>query len=229
MVPTGTFRLSGLVRDTSGGVPGVTVEVVSGTGAGQSARTLFNGAYTLFGVAGNVELRVSAPGYVTQDLPMTVNSHSSRDVNLVTTGTTADMSGQWTLTVSTSGSCSETWSPESRRRVVGAGITQQGTRLTIRFQDVASLVFETAGRIAANAFSMELFYDDYYLDWGLTQRVSPTEWIGVNGQFTGTVNGGVIDGTLVGVFHYYLTTANALGPGINPRSCPADPKFELRR
>jgi hypothetical protein len=229
ILPTGTFKLSGTVRDASGGLPDVTVAVTSGTGAGQSARTSFNGGYALYGVAGDVQLRASAPGYVTQDFGMSVNSHGTRDVNLVTAGNTADVSGQWTLTVSTSGSCSETWSAETRRREVGAVVTQQGTRLTIRFQNVAPFVFETTGRIATNAFSMTLFYDDYYLDWGLMQRVTPTEWIGVNGEFSGTVNGSVIEGTLSGVFHYYLTTANAQGPGANPRSCPADPRFELRR
>ncbi|HYN10423.1 MAG TPA: Ig-like domain-containing protein [Vicinamibacterales bacterium] len=229
ILPAGTFKLSGVVRDASGGLTSVVVEVVSGTGAGQSTKSFQGGSYALFGVAGQVQLRASAPGYTTQEFTLNVTGHAVRDVTLVTTGNTTDMSGQWTLTVSTSGTCSETWSSEARTRQVGAVVTQQGTRLTIRFQNVASFIFETIGRVAANAFSMTLFYDDYYLDWGLTQRVSPTEWIGVNGEFNGTVTGAVVEGTLSGFFHYYLTNANAQGPGANPRRCPADPKFEFRR
>ncbi|HYN10422.1 MAG TPA: hypothetical protein VES67_23745 [Vicinamibacterales bacterium] len=229
VLPAGTFKLSGTIRDASGGLENVLVQVVSGTGAGQSAKSVFNGVYALYGVAGEVQLRASAPGYTTQDFTVTVNSHGTRDVNLVTAGNTADVSGQWTLTVSTSGACSDSWSSEARLREVGAVVKQQGTRLTITFQNVTLFVYESIGRIASDVFSMTLYYDDYYLDWGLMQRVSSTEWIGVHGEFTGVASGPVITGTFAGNFHYYQSAANAQVPGPNPRRCPADSAFEFRR
>jgi hypothetical protein len=229
VVPAGTFKLSGFIRDNTGAVSDADVEVVSGTGTGLRAKSAFNGAYALYGVEGQVQVRVSMPGYLTQELSVTVSSHTARDVSIVTDGETAIISGEWTLTVSTSGACSETWPADVRRREVGARITQQGTRLTINFLNVTNFVYETTGRIAGAAFSMTLYYDDYYLDWGLMQRVSPTDWVGVNGEFRGTVNGPSIQGTLTGIFHYYLTNASAQGPGGNPRSCPADSTFAFRR
>jgi Bacterial Ig-like domain (group 2) len=229
VVPTGTFKLSGTIRDAGGAVENVVVQVVSGTGAGQSTKSIFNGTYALFGVAGDVQLRASAPGYVTQDFAVTVNSHATRDINLTTVVNTVEISGQWTLIVSTSSACSDNWSPEARRREVGALVAQQGGRLTINFQNVTQYVYQSTGRIAGDVFSLTLFYDDYYLDWGLMQRVSPTEWIGVNGEFLGTATGTLITGTFTGNFHYYQTAANAQFPGSNPRQCPADPKFEFRR
>jgi hypothetical protein len=229
VLPAGTFKLSGSISDVAGGVGGVDVQVVSGTGAGQRGNSTSNGTYALYGLAGQVGLRVSAPGYATQDLSVTVTGHQQQNVTLQTAGSTVDVSGQWTLSVSTSGSCSETWSPEARKRDVVANITQRDTRLTIRFQNVPQFVFESVGRIASDVFSLTLFYDDYYLDWGLTQRVSPTEWIGVNGEFRGVAAGSVITGTLTGDFHYYLSAANAQFPGGNPRTCPADSTFEFRR
>jgi hypothetical protein len=230
VLPPGTFKLSGVIQDVAGNVGGVDIQVVSGTGAGQSAKSQeFSGRYAVYGVAGVVGLRVSAPGYATQDLNVTVTGHQEQMVKLLTAGNTVDVSGQWTLSVSTSGPCSESWSPEARKREVVANITQQDTRLTIRFQNVARWVFDTTGRIASDAFSMTLFYDDYYLDSGLMQQVSSTEWVGVNGEFRGVASASVITGTLTGNFHYYLTAANAQFPGANPRACPADTTFELRR
>jgi hypothetical protein len=230
VLPAGTFKLSGVIQDVAGTVGGVDVQVTSGTGTGQSTKSeVFSGRYAVYGVAGVVGLRVSAPGYATQDLSVTVTGHQEQSVKLLTAGNTVDVSGQWTLSVSTSGPCSETWPPEARRREVVANITQQDTRLTIRFQNVPRFVFDTTGRIASDAFSMTLFYDDYYLDWGLTQQLSPTEWVGVNGEFRGVASGPDITGTLTGSFHYYLSAANAQFPGANPRECPADTAFEFRR
>jgi hypothetical protein len=229
VLPAGTFKLSGSILDVAGGVGGADVQVSSGTGAGQKTTSASNGAYALYGLAGPVGLRVSAPGYATQDISVNVTGHQQQNVTVQTAGNTVNVSGQWTLSVSTSGSCSETWSPEARKREVVANITQRDTRLTISFQNVPTLVFESIGRIASDVFSMTLYYDDYYLDWGLMQRVSPTEWVGVNGEFRGVASGSVITGTLTGSFHYYLTAANAQGPGANPRECVADTAFEFRR
>src|SRR5262245_9873123 len=154
VLPAGTFRLLGTILDVAGGVGGADVQVSSGTGAGQKATSASNGTYALYGVAGPVGLRVSAPGYATQDLNVNVTGHQQQNVNLQTAGTTVNVSGQWTLSVSTSGPCSETWSPEARKREVVANITQRDTRLTITFQNVPQFVFESVGRIASDVFSM---------------------------------------------------------------------------
>jgi hypothetical protein len=227
VVPAGTFKLSGLIRDVAGGVGGVDVQVVSGTSAGLSTKSTSSGAYAFFGVAGAVGLRVSAPGYTTQDLSVTVTGHQEHSFNLQTSGSIADVSGQWTLSISTSGSCSETWPADARRREVVANITQQDTRLNIKFQNVPNFVFDSAGRIASDVFSMTLFTDFYYADWGLTLRVGTQEWVGVNGEFRGVASGSVISGTLTGNFNYYV--GNATFPNGNPRTCPADSAFEFRR
>ena len=49
------------------GVENVVVEVTSGTGTGLITKSTFNGRYALFGVAGVVGLRASAPGYTTRN------------------------------------------------------------------------------------------------------------------------------------------------------------------
>ena len=62
VVPLGTYRLSGLVMDDGTGVSDAEVTVLSGAGAGLTTRTV-GGAYRLYGVAGDTEIRVRKDGY----------------------------------------------------------------------------------------------------------------------------------------------------------------------
>ncbi len=230
VVPSGTFKLSGAVRDASGGLEGVVVEVVSGTGAGLRTTTGFNGSYALFGVAGQVQLRVSASGYGSQDFSQSVNSHATRDLSISPISSPVDISGQWTMTVTTSSACSAGWPAPARRREVPAAFTQNGTRLNVRFTGTQVVFpFTNTGRIAGTSFWLALYYDTYYLDYGLTERISPTEWVGINGVFEGTATGSSIAGNFAGTFNYYVTTANAQFPTGLGQPCAADAPFEFRR
>ena len=58
----GTYRLSGIVMDDGAGVSDAEVSVLSGAGAGLTARTV-DGVYKLYGVAGDSEIRVRKEGY----------------------------------------------------------------------------------------------------------------------------------------------------------------------
>ena len=229
VITPGTFKLSGTIRDTSGTVENVVVEVTSGTGTGLSTKSTRNGTYALFGVGGAVGLRASAPGYTTQELQVTVNSHGVRDVDISPVSEPVDVSGNWTLIVTASSACSDTWPAQARKREVAATVAQQGTRLFVRFPNAAISLYpgNNPARIAGSAFSMTLFYDDYYLDYTLVERIGPSEWVGINGELTGTATSTSITGELVGNFHYYQASSNF--PSGVPRGCPADRQFELRR
>ena len=235
VIPPGTFKVSGRVTDSSGAIENVEVRVLSGTGAGLAAKTDFGGNYALYGVAGDVRLSASASGYVTQEIGETITSHTSRNFALTTSSTSVDVSGQWTMTFRTSSACSSNWSAEARQREITAAITQQGTRLTVRFMG-PTLVPNfgsgtTQGRIAGTAFSMTLFFDDYYVIYSLMERFNPTEWVGIRGSFEGVANSPatVVDGTFTGSFDYYVTAANATFPSGPVRTCAAEPQIQLRR
>lgn len=229
VVPQGTFKLSGTVRDASGLVENVLVEVISGTGAGSSARTAdFIGRYALFGVAGPIQLRASADGYTTQEFSLTVASHQVHNFEVVTASTTIQIAGDWTLIVSTSSACSQTWPAQARRREVNATVRQQGTRLDVRFPSHVFSAVDNPGRMAGSSFSMSLYYDDYYLDYGLLERIGDREFAGVNGLFTGSGTDSLITGQFAGNLNYYQS-ATANFPSGLPATCPADPTFELRR
>jgi hypothetical protein len=230
VVTPGTFKLSGTIRDASGTVENVVIEVTSGTGAGLSTKSTFNGRYALFGIAGVVGLRASAPGYTTQELQVTVEGHGVRDVDISPVSEPVEVSGNWTLVVTASSACSDTWPAQARKREVAATVAQQGTKLSIRFPNAVFSLFganNNPARIAGSAFSMTLFYDDYYLDYTLMERISPNEWVGVNGDLTGTATSTSITGEFVGNFHYYQSATNF--PTGFPSSCVADRQFEFRR
>ena len=229
VVPQGTYRLSGSVRDASGGVENVRVEVISGTGTGLSSTSGFNGGYALHGVAGDVRLRASAPGYTTQELNVTVGTHQVRDVDVAPVSPSVGMSGDWTLVVSTSSACSDTWPAAARRREVHAVVNQQETLLNVRFPGHVFFPVDNRGRIAGTAFSLTLYFDFYYLDYGLLERLSSTEWVGVNGFFSGTATQMLVTGQFAGNINYYPSSASTNFPSGTPRTCAADPTFEFRR
>ena len=235
VIPPGTFKLSGRITDSSGGIENVEVRVLSGTGAGLAAKTDFGGNYRLYGVAGDVRVSVSAPGYVPQEIGATVTSHTTRNFALTTSSTSVDVSGQWTMTFRTSSACSSNWSPELRQREIAANVSKQDTRLNIRFVGPAVVTSfgsgQSSGRIAGTAFSMTLAYDDYYGIYSLLERVNPTEWVAVTGTFTGEANSSVtaIDGTFSGSLTSYVTAASATFPTGTARTCEADPQVQLRR
>jgi Bacterial Ig-like domain (group 2) len=67
VVPRGTYRVVGLVTEAEGPsepVIGATVAVTAGLGAGFVTTTGGDGRYRLYGVAGDVELRITKDGYL---------------------------------------------------------------------------------------------------------------------------------------------------------------------
>ena len=73
----GTFKLSGRIVETGDRpLEGVSIDVVSGTGAGLRATANSLGEYALYGVAGPTQLRVSGNGFTPQvrDLVVTADT-----------------------------------------------------------------------------------------------------------------------------------------------------------
>ena len=234
VLPPDTFKLSGTMRDTSGTLENILVEVISGTGTGLKTKSDPGGRYALYGVAGSVQLRASAPGYDTQEATVAVNNNATRDFSLTTSSQSSNVAGNWTLALKTSSACSAAWPQVAREREVPTTISQQGTRLTFAFG--GSTVRQgfsfgaNSGRVASNAFQLILYYDDYYGTYGLLDRPTPTDWVGIYGTAEGTVTSPTsITGSFAGTFDYYATAASATFPTGTVRSCAADPFFELRR
>ena len=230
ILPPGTFKLSGTVRDESGVVEGVAVEARSG-GTSKTATTPQDGKFAFYGVGGEVELLASARGYNQSDTTFTVSEHTVRDISLTTTAIPLDLAGTWTLSLSAASPCSDAWPEAIRHLDEPVAITQQGTRLTFRFTapTIQQGFTATSGRIAGTEFSLAIDFDDYYEDYGLLDRMTPTDWIGVTGTGEASGDRTAIRGTFAGRFDYYVTQASARFLTGVAQGCAANPEFTLRR
>jgi hypothetical protein len=236
VLPTGTFKLSGTVRDQGGTVDGVDVEVISGNGSSLKTTSRYDGKYALYGVAGDVRVRASGSGYATEEVNVTVGGHTVRDFSLKTSGPIADINGAWKLKVSTSSACSSSWPESLRQREIPVTITQKDTRFSLRFNSSTVVsTYPVEGKIAGSVFSMTMYLDYYYYYYyygfsGLLERFNQTDWLRVAGTFRSPdASSSLIAGNLEGTFNYFVTIASAKIPTGSPRTCAADAPFELRR
>ena len=83
VLPQGTFRLAGTVSENGIGLEKATVSVISGVGEGLIAPTDARGYYTLYGVAGQVEVRATRDGYLDRTQQVNVTSHGSQSFEMV--------------------------------------------------------------------------------------------------------------------------------------------------
>jgi hypothetical protein len=201
----GTFKLSGLVSDSSGRVlDGVTVEVLSGTGQGLQATTDGRGHYALYGVAGPVRLRASADGFTTQVHEVVVAANDSTDSFALTPAAeTADVSGVWTMTVAPSPDCRPGFPKISQGRTYQLQVTQQGTGLQMKISSPTLQVFNDQfhGSVVGTRVRLIFPGDTYYGEWStpdLYDHLSPTEKFGFNGTVEGNVTGAEIRGRMNG-------------------------------
>jgi hypothetical protein len=122
----GTYRLTGMVRESGLAVSDATVAVISGQGKGLSTVTDFSGYYRLYGVAGPIEIRVSKSGYDSIVRGLTVSASEVLDVpDLRQTGGIRPLAGAYALTLTAVGDC-PALPAEARSRSYAAAITQDG-------------------------------------------------------------------------------------------------------
>ena len=128
VLPDGTFRLVGIVRDAEGAtVPlgGVRVEATPGSVV---TTTDSLGQYRLYGVPPSAVIQVSKTGYAPLSQELQLTTHTTRDFQLVLNGTRVMVGGTYTLEIDATGTCSGTsnLSADLRRRVYEATVTQSG-------------------------------------------------------------------------------------------------------
>ena len=136
VAPRGTYRLTGEVQETdSGPVVGAIVEVRRGIGAGLRTSTPLSGAFRLYGVAGQITLRVTNPGYELVDQTIFVNDHQHVEIRLPLLKPRFDVSGAFTLTIAAAAVCAESAGAplpeEARTRTYLANINQVGSNLEV--------------------------------------------------------------------------------------------------
>jgi hypothetical protein len=86
VLPPGTFRHHGEVREIGGGprggLAGVAVTVISGSSAGLMTTTDPSGKYALYGVLGPLSLEFATPGFPTSTCEVSATRHTELSVRL---------------------------------------------------------------------------------------------------------------------------------------------------
>ncbi|HXG69188.1 MAG TPA: carboxypeptidase-like regulatory domain-containing protein [Gemmatimonadaceae bacterium] len=146
VLPRGTFRLSGNVRESGLGIANVTLTVISGVGEGLTTVSRSDGSYAFYGVSGPVQIHAKKDGYLNGTQRLDVTAHRTYDFDMAAERPRKDYRGTYTLTISASscGSGQSTFPDAARRRVYTANVTQEGARLTVTLSDADLIV--TKGR-----------------------------------------------------------------------------------
>ncbi len=203
----GTFKLSGVVANSSGGLlDDVTVEVLSGIGKGLKTTTNNIGQYGLYGVAGPVQVRTSSDGFQTETRDVVVTGNeASEPFALTPVETPADVSGTWSMTVSSSPRCRAGLPDMAQGRTYEVRLIQQGTTLqwrisspTLKNGDATSSFGST---VLGSRIRLEFPGDTdegEYTSPDLYDRLSATESFGFTGSAEGTIAGSEIRAALNG-------------------------------
>ena len=135
VLPAGTFRLIGTVRDSGYAIPGVKVMANGADGPTLTATTdAAAGAYRVYGVAGNVQVTATKEGYAPASKLVQVQSHQSLDIDLVPAGPRDRVEGVYRLTVTAAETCTAL-PPEVRSRTYTAILTQDAAQVFVRLED----------------------------------------------------------------------------------------------
>ena len=90
-----------------------------------------DGWYRLYGVPGRARLRVSKPGYTTNEVALAIAAHHIENVALAVDGPRLDFAGQYQLTIDAAAECRSQLPENSRTRRYAAAVTQLGRDLRV--------------------------------------------------------------------------------------------------
>jgi hypothetical protein len=144
VLPDGTFRLRGTVKNSGFTVANVNVSVISGLGMGLSTVTNSAGGYTLYGVGGPVAVLFRKEGYLDSTRQLTLTSHEVVDLDMASAGPLRNYAGTYALTL-LAGACGPVGNlkalpEELKRRDYTANVAQDGARLTFTLSDADFIV-----------------------------------------------------------------------------------------
>jgi hypothetical protein len=213
VLPAGTFRLRGQVKEAGMALEGVSIAIESG-GVRQTAQTQFSGGYVFFGVAGRTAIEARKDGYHPRFEQVDVVDDRTHEIQMAPARTRTDFSGRWTLTISASACQTARFGPlpeEAKTRRYTAIATQDGPQVRLTLADADFVVVggrgNTIGGTTDPNDAMRLtiggpadYYYYYYRIADLVERLSDGRQLVISGTVTAAGDSRRVDGRLGGSF-----------------------------
>lgn len=214
VLPPGTYKMSGVVRDGSHAVSGARVAVTTGSGKGLSTTTA-DGIYRLYGVGGPTELQVTKTGYLDEKRQVEVTRHATADFDLRLVAPRPEISGTYTLRISAANHC-DSLPDDVRTRTYTALLDQTGAGVTTTLSGPTFLM--GGGRVLNRFYGMveparvtfrvtapsePYYFGDYP---SVLEPLTASTSYSFSGSVQATVSGSRISGTLdgdVGVYGFF--------------------------
>ena len=237
VLPTGTFRLRGQVKEVDVGLDGVSISIES-AGVRQTNSTVFGGGYVFYGVAGRTAIEARKDGYHPKVEQVDVMEDRTFDVQLAPARARSDFSGRWTLTIAASACRATRFGPlpeEAKTRRYAAAVTQDGPHLRMMLADAEFVIVGGRGNTITGTTDpndlMRLtiagpsdYYYYYYRIADLVERLNDGRQLVISGTVTASGDSRRVAGTLGGSF---LLKSSI---GSNTAECTAaDHRFEMVR
>jgi hypothetical protein len=210
VLPPGTYRLMGTVRESVNSRPlhGARVDVTAGTGQGLTA-TSQAGVYRLYGVAGDIEVRAVADGYHELRTRLQVTSNAHRELDLNPTGPPANVLGTYTLTVAAAPECRTVLPAEALVRPYRATVAPDRDSITVTldnsrfFMDFSRTFNRFDGFALPNGATFYLTGPDdfYYTSYGadVLEQLSAATLFAMSGHANVSVSPTGLSGRLQGL------------------------------
>ena len=129
VLPAGTYRLTGLVKSDGALVDGARVELTTQLETLTTETAM--GSFVVYGVAGDVEIRVTKAEYETTIRRTTITSHRSEEFDLLAFSALLDVRGNFTMRIAAAADCRAGLPEHVRERTYAAMATQKGPAVTV--------------------------------------------------------------------------------------------------
>jgi hypothetical protein len=212
VIPTGTFRVAGVITEAdSQSIPVAQVRVdVVGNPSVPPATTFGDGRYRLYGLSGPVQIRAEKAGYQTVIQNLVVNDHGTVNLVLPLASPRLHVSGGYTLTITAADECRQQLPEATWTRRYAAIVDQNGPLLRATLSG-ASFVLSGqlgnnfGGRVEPSRVLFTLAGADYYFFYyriygDLIEQLDESTYLAIGGGATLTGTSEVLDGQLSGAF-----------------------------
>jgi len=139
VLPAGTYRFAGLIRNE--GVPLNGAVIILKSGGRVEATGTSSGSFAFYGFSGEVEMQIESDGYLPDVRRTSVSSHRAETFDV---GLTPNVAGTYALSISAAADCRGNLPEAARDRRYTVTISQHGVDLDLAFAGLQRFLKGTA-------------------------------------------------------------------------------------